>query len=323
MTTTRSSQILVRSRIAFALIGLIALMAMGCGAGADPSPATPDPSPPAEPGQVIVLGDIDSSEPIKKIKRFGPLADYLAAHLKEFGIDQGNVVIARDIREMGRFLSDGTVDIYFDSPFPTLAVQELSGSRIVARRWKGGDANYWSIYITLRDKGMSGIEDFVGKVLAFESPESTSGFVLPAGTLLEQGFALKELERPDTRVAPGEIGYYFSDDEENTVALFLGGMVAGGGFSNQDYQGLPEELMNQITQVGRTIAVPRQLVSVRPGLDPRLASRVIELLIGLDQTEGGRLILGNLKKTKKFDVLPADSSASLEDLRGLMRLVFP
>ena len=147
--------------------------------------------------------------------------------------------------------------------------------------------------------------------------------MLPAGALLEQGFALKELERPDTRVAPGEIGYYFSDDEENTVALLLGGMVAGGGFSNQDYQGLPEELMNQITQVGRTIAVPRQLVSVRPGLDPRLASRVIELLIGLDQTEEGRLILENLKKTKKFDVLPADSSASLEDLRGLMRLVFP
>ena len=72
------------------------------------------------------------------------------------------------------------------------------------------------------------MDDFVGKVLAFEDPYSTSGFLLPAGTLVQQGFTLREVSRPDANVAPGEIGYYFALDEENTVELLLRGLVAGG-----------------------------------------------------------------------------------------------
>lgn len=163
MTMTSSIQHRVRSRIVFALVGLIAI---GCGISAAPLPATPEALPPAEPVQAITLGDIDPSEPVKKIKRFRPLADYLASHLKEFDIGEGNVVIARDMEEMGRFLRDGTLDIYFDSAFPTLAVQELSGSQVIARRWKDGDPTYWSTYVTLRDNGITSVDDFLGKVLA-------------------------------------------------------------------------------------------------------------------------------------------------------------
>lgn len=160
-------------------------------------------------------------------------------------------------------------------------------------------------------------------MLAFESPDSTSGFVLPAGTLRQQGFTIREVASPNATVAADEIGYYFSDDEENTVALLLAGSVAGGGFSNLDYEELPEELKNEIAFIGQTIAVPRQLVSVRPGIDPLLVSKVTELLTGLDQTEEGRLILENLKNTKKFDLLPPETVANLEVVQGLMELVSP
>ncbi|MCH9008869.1 PhnD/SsuA/transferrin family substrate-binding protein, partial [candidate division KSB1 bacterium] len=55
--------------------------------------------------------------------------------------------------------SDGTVDFYFDSAFPTLAVQELSGSQVIARRWKHGEPTYWSTIITLRDNGITTVGD--------------------------------------------------------------------------------------------------------------------------------------------------------------------
>ena len=45
------------------------------------------------------------------------------------------------------------------------------------------------------------------------------------------------------------------------------------------------------------------------------------LLIGLDQTEEGRQILEGLKKSKKFDPVPADSYDALGELRSLMTLV--
>ncbi len=84
---------------------------------------------------------------------------------------------------------------------------------------------------------------------------------------------------------------------------------------------MPEELIDQITAIGQTIAVPRQLVSARPGLDPQVVGKVRESLIGLDQTDEGLAILDKLKKTKKFDALPQDSAESLDDLKGLIKLV--
>lgn len=68
-----------------------------------------------------------------------------------------------------------------------------------------------------------------------------------------------------------EIGYYFSQDEENTVVLLMGGLVAGAGFSNLDYKDLSDELQKDIAFFRKTISVPGQLVSIRPGLDPLLS----------------------------------------------------
>ena len=311
-------------RSVVAALGLIMLLSSACTSSptslpeeASAAPATPT----LEPGQVITLGDIDANDPIKKIKRFQPLANYLAEHLKEFGVEQGRVVIARDMEEMAQFLIDGTADIYFDSASPTLNVQEISGSDVILRRWKGSAATYWSVYIARRNNGVSGVEELVGKVLAFEEPFSTSGFALPAGTLIQRGFTLIEVDHPDAFVPSDQIGYFFTGDEENTVELVLQGKVAAGGISNQDYEELLPELKQRIITLDRTIAVPRQLVSVRFGLEPGLVAKVRDLLIGLDQTPEGRQILEGLKQTQKFDLLPPDSEAALAEFNQLRKLL--
>ena len=233
----------------------------------------------------------------------------------------GIVITLGDIDEMARWMRDGTVDVYFDSAFPSLAVQQQSGSEIILRRWKEGVVEYWSTYLALRSTNVETVEDLVGTVVAFEEPRSTSGFVLPAGTLIQQGFALREVESPDAAVASDEIGYLFSRDEENTIALVLDGKVAAGGVSIDDFEELPAELKEKLKSFGRTITVPRQLVSVRPGLDRALADRVRALLIGLEQSDEGLQILNRLKKTARFDPLPADAGESLQELERLIKLV--
>ena len=158
-------------------------------------------------------------------------------------------------------------------------------------------------------------------MVVFEQPHSTSGFILPAGALIQQGFTLRELSSLESEVGPDEIGYLFSRDEENTVEMVVQGLVAGGGISNLDYGELPQELMDQLSNFGRTIEVPRQVVSARPGLPPELRDKVRELLIGLDQTEEGRRILEALKHTKKFDLLPPESHQAMEEIKVFMELV--
>jgi phosphonate transport system substrate-binding protein len=122
-------------------------------------------------------------------------------------------------------------------------------------------------------------------------------------------------------VANDEIAYFFSRDEENTVELVLSGRVSGGGISNQDYDALPTEFQQQLVELEQTITAPRQLVSVRPGLDPELVSEISGLLIGLEQTVEGAQILERLKKTKRFDALPLDSKPALGELETLIKLV--
>ena len=197
----------------------------------------------------------------------------------------------------------------------------MVGTRIIIRRWKSGDPEYWSVYVTHQSSGVKSAEDLVGKIMAFEKPHSTSGFVLPAGTLVQRGFTLSQVSGREATVASDEIGYYFSKSERNTFLAVLRGHVAGAGVSNQDYRELSEELKQQIVAFDKTNTVPRQVVSVRPGLDPIMVDKIGELLTGLDQTEDGRQLLASLKKTRKFDSLPPESVASLDDLKELIGLV--
>ena len=130
------------------LLGLMLFLGNGC--TAKPHVVAPAATPPSALAgeRIIVIGDIDAFEPLKKIKRFGPLADYLAENLTAFGIQKGEVVIAKDIPEMAHYLDQGEIDFFFDSGFPTLAVRRLSGSQVILRRWKGGSSEYWGTYLS-------------------------------------------------------------------------------------------------------------------------------------------------------------------------------
>ena len=75
----------------------------------------------------LVVGSV-SHKPADEIRTFQSLADYLARHLAEFGVDQSNVVVTSGMKEMAQRLRSGEVDIYIDSAFPSLVVSRLADS---------------------------------------------------------------------------------------------------------------------------------------------------------------------------------------------------
>ena len=269
----------------------------------------------------ITLGDVDADDPAEKVARFQPLADYLARGLEELGIEAGAVAVPGSIVEMAKLMRVGAVDLYFDSAYPVLEVRRIAGAEILLRRWKDAAPSYWGTFIALAESGITSVDGFLGKTVAFEEPQSTSGFLLPAGTLLTRGFTLRRIESAGAAVDVNEIGYIFSGDEENTIELVLDGKVSGGGISNQDYEELPAQLRERIVAFGPTIAVPRQLVAVRAGLDPAIVTRVEQLLVALEMSDEGRQILSSLKDTVKFDRLPADAIPALEELTMMIGLM--
>ncbi|MGK7872209.1 MAG: PhnD/SsuA/transferrin family substrate-binding protein, partial [Xenococcaceae cyanobacterium] len=117
---------------AIVLIGITSSL-LGC----TEKPAVKVEKAPVTSGEAIVLGDI-SFEPEYRIRRFQPIADYLATNLGDIGIGKGEVKIASDKDTMAKWMASGEVDLYFDSLFPAMFAIDQSGAKAILRRWKDG-----------------------------------------------------------------------------------------------------------------------------------------------------------------------------------------
>ena len=261
------------------------------------------------------LGSINSKEPRDEIKKFWPLASYLAKELQSDGIDSARVVVAENIPAMATFLQEGKVDLYIDSPFPSVAVSHLSGSRFLLRRWKKGIGEYHTVIFTRKDSGISRLEDLQGKVIAFEEPYSSSGYFFPKIVLIEEGLRLVAKKNASNSVGRGEVGYVFSYDDESTMVWVLRGKVSAGAIDNQNYLKKAGKSLDSLKIIHRTFSFPRHIVSYRSDLSPKLVARIKEVLIKMDQSEEGRKALKDFEKTTKFDELPDQAVTPLLQAR--------
>lgn len=256
-----------------------------------------------------------SDEPIKETRTFLPFARHLAAQLQPEGITGGEVRIARDIDHMAALLRSGEVDIYIDSPLVSLAVGEKCGSRMLARRWKKGIAEYRSVIFARQDSGISTLEDLTGRVLVFEENFSSSGYLLPRLSLSESGVSLSELANPREKPPSDATGFVFSGDDENTVVWVLHGLADAGAMSLNGLKKKAGDDFGLLTVISQTEAIPRHVVSVSPNTPAGFAASIQNALLQLNQTEQGRAVLQGFEKTSKFDLIPQETQDMLNQLQ--------
>lgn len=267
----------------------------------------------------IVLADI-SDEPTKKIKRFQPLADYLAAHLKEFGITAGKVKIAPDMDTLIQWITAGEVDLYFDSLYPAMMVCDQSGALPILRRWKGGVGEYHSVFFVRSDSDFTSLSDLQGHMIAFEEPVSTSGFMLPLAYVIQAGLTPAEKPTSNAAVAENEVGYVFSTEDQNTIRWVMGKKVAVGVTDNESFMEIPEKARESLTILAETENVARQVTVIGPNLDPALVEKIKSLLLELHESPQGQAVLKKFK-TSQFDEFPGGHEAALSRMRELYESV--
>ncbi len=257
-------------------------------------------------------------EPAAEINIFLPLANYLTAKLKPDGVEQVKIVVTKTITEMAGLLKAGKADIYIDSPFPTIAASRVAGSRILLRRWKNGEADYYSIIFTRKDSDIEQLKNLVGKIVCFKDEDSSSGYLLPKILFIDKGLKLTYKSNLAESVAPTEIGYVFSRNERNTVEWVLRGRVPAGAIDYQRYLKEARDRVNDLKIVAQSFPVPRHIVSHRADLSPLLVARIKEILLRMDQSADGKKALVDFEKTSKFDEVPNESLAPLMKNRGLI-----
>lgn len=258
----------------------------------------------------IKVGSL-SSEPAAEVKKFLPLASYLGKRLQAHGISEGTVVVAASIPQMAALLKERKVDLYIDSPFPSVAVSRLSGSRFFLRRWKKGIAEYHTVIFARSDSGIQRLDDLNGKMIIFEEAFSTSGYFLPKLVLTQAGFKLVPKSAPSESVGPREVGYVFSQDDENTMVWVLRGQRLVGAMDNQNYTKEARAHLDKLQVIHRTYPLPRHVVSYRADLPAALVARLKDVLLTMDQSEDGKKALHEFERTTKFDELSEQALAPL------------
>jgi phosphonate transport system substrate-binding protein len=260
--------------------------------------------------KTITLGMITQSNQKKVEAHFQDFVSYIGRKLAAQSKIEGKVVIASTQPRLATLLTERRADFYMESPYPTYLINDVYGAgKLLLRRWKGGMADYRALIFTRTEGYTKHLEDLKGKIIAFEDPESTSGYYLPKLLLTRRGFTLSPAARIDAKVRPGEIGYVFASSQKKLMDLVLTQKVAAGAFSNDDYARLDESKRSAITVLAETASLPRHLVSVSKNLAPAMVKELEKVLLSMDRDPEGRSILQKTDGTTKFDALPGGESA--------------
>ena len=278
----------------------------------------------------IRIGTVDV-DAVTQIIKFQPTADYIAAKMSnETTQYKGQVIIPSTINDMIELLNEQRIDLYFESPFTIALVDKESGAVPFLLRWKEGVTQYHSLFIVKNSSYIKTVNDFGGKTLAFETPESTSGYLLPKAYLVQKGFKLTG-QSLESYLAHGEpiiiskgpntnnsnidwssrdgsndgnntIRYIFAREDHNIPLWVVEGKADIGVISNVDLEHETyESIKSQLKIVDRTIDVPRHMVSYRSELEPALVYKIKNILLNMDKDPEGIKILRNFDNSTKYE----------------------
>ena len=266
--------------------------------------------------RILVFGRV-YDDPVRAIKDRQEFVDYLAKKLSPIGIAGGKILVVDKMHLLAQALKDGKVDLFHDSVVPTMVLSKWSGSVPILRQWKYGEGEYSGIIVVKKNSGIDTLADLKGKVIGFDEPHSTSASVLPRMLLEEHKLKLVEIKSPGT-IRPDVVGYVYGEDGSSANRLITDRVDAAASL-DREIERLKPEVRETLKIIGRTISVPRQIISVRKELDSKIVKALKEVLINMDKDPEGQAALKSQQNTTKFDEIP---SGSLEHLKYIERYVF-
>lgn len=266
--------------------------------------------------KLLVFGRVQDN-PVRAIRDRQEFVDYVAKKLAPLGFMGGRVLVLEKVGQLAQAVREGKVDFFHDSVAPTVVVSRLSGSIPILRQWKYNEAEYYSVILVKKDSGIDDLSGLKGKVIAFDEPHSTSAHILPRMVLLEKKLKIVRVVEP-RQVELDAVGYIHSSDD-NAPNLLVTGKVDAAATSHREFENLRPEIQSGIKIIARSMSVPRQLISVRKDLDPKVAIALKELLLSMDKNREGQGVLNRQQGTTNIDVIPSES---LERMKVVERFLF-
>jgi phosphonate transport system substrate-binding protein len=287
-----------------------------------PATALPPP-PPSDGGNVLVIGRI-SDDPKAHYEQLRPLLDYVVPRMRDVGITEGRILMARDTQQMTSYLRRGRVDWVTETAGTAMQLQKRAGAKPMLLTERGGVSRYHSVFFARKDSGIDSLADLKGRSIAFQSPASTSSYIVPASALLDHGLRMEILLSPMDRPTPDSVGYVFARSELNIAAWVHKRLVDAGVFSSLDWEDerrMPAAFRSDMKAIYETPDYPRALEMVRGDLDPKVEARLREVLLQAADDPDAREAMALFFRTTRFMPVDAVSQQGLDRLRdGAVRV---
>ena len=291
--------------------------------GAALLPAATVPASAAGDERVLVLGRI-SDDPKAHYEQLKPLLDYVVPRMRDVGITEGRILMARDTQQMTSYLRRGRVDWVTETAGTGMRLQERAGARPLLLTERGGVSRYHGVFFVRRDSGLERLNDLEGRTVAFQNTASTSAYFAPATALLDAGQRLEILLSPMDRPSADSVGYVFARSELNIAAWVHKRLVDAGVVSNLDWDDvrrMPPAFRRDFRVIHETQDFPRALEMVRGDLDPKVEARLREVLLEAANDPAARDALNVFFRTTRFMPVDPASQQALDNLRrGVARV---
>ena len=268
-------------------------------------------------GSTLVIGKV-SSNPKKHYRYLKPIVSYMAEQMQDLGVDNADVLMAKDHDQLVRYMRLGKVDWVTETPLITLILQKHAGAEILLRKWKKGVPEYHTVFFAHKDAGVTSLSDLKGKTITLQDEGSTSAFLVPIAIMLEAG--LEPVRMDSIRDTPpvDKVGYVLTEEEITMSTWVNKHLVAAGAYSNLDWilsDHNPEKFRREHVVFHKSAAFPRAFEVVNRDLPATVKQRLKQQLLNIHQARDAEYLLRAYQKTTKFDEVTADIVESLQDLQ--------
>ena len=272
---------------------------------------------------VLVLGRL-SDDPKSHYEQLKPLLDYVVPRMRDVGIVEGRILMAKDLQQMASYLRRGRVDWITETSGTAMALSQRSGIEPLLLTERNGVGRYHGVFFVRRDSPINSLEDLKGRTLAMQSVWSSSSYLMPMMELLNRGIRPEILLTPQDTPTANTVGYVFTRSELNISTYVHKRVVDAGVISNIDWQSeqrMPAVFRRDMRVLHETEDVPRAVEMVRADLDPAVRARLQEVLLEASRDPVAGPALHKFFGTTAFHRIDPASQRTLERLRdGLKRV---
>lgn len=235
------------------------------------------------------------------VQRFTPLADYLAAELKQ----PVRVKIQKSYQSHVDFVGQDQADLAYMGPASYVLLRRKYGAKpLLARLEESGASFFHGVIVVRQDSPLTSLAQLKGKSFAFGDSNSTTGHIVPRAMLAEAGVPVTQLG-----------SYDFLNSHKNVALAVLGGYFDAGAIRDEFFT---EYEKQGLRALATSPPMPEHLFLVRSTLPPALIERLRTLLAAISSSPRKQEILSSIKKTAT-GLVPTEPR-DYDDLEKLIRL---